>query len=109
VVLIVIISLIALFFLFHFLGKPRFWKLTRRYPIEAYNFFLENDCWFVVDGINNSEPPKDKRNWDGPFSLFLPNINKLIQIYGKYPDFEKSEVEFIKIFTNRENQNVQTE
>jgi hypothetical protein len=97
-IIIVIISLVVLYTILHFLGKPNFWKLTRKYPDEAYNFFLENDCWFVVDGVNNSGPPKDKNNWIGPFSLFLPNINKLIKIYGKSAEYEKSEEEFIRKF-----------
>lgn len=97
-IIVVIISLVILYTILHFLGKPSFWKLTRKYPIEAYNFFLENDCWFVVDGINNSEPPKDKHNWDGPFSLFLPNDNKRIKVYGKSPEYEESENVFLKKF-----------
>jgi hypothetical protein len=96
-IIIVIISLIVLYAILHFLGKPSFWKLTRKHPIEAYNFFLENDCWFVVDSVNNFDPPIDGNNWDGPFSLFLPNINKRIKIYGKSPEYLKSEEEFIKM------------
>ncbi len=44
---VIILSIIVLYSILHFFGKPNFWKLTRKDPFEAYNFFLENDCCFI--------------------------------------------------------------
>lgn len=94
----IIIAIVLLYIVLHFSGMPTFWKLTRKHPVEAYDFFLSNDCWFVVDGVNNTEPPKDRKNWDGPFTLFLPNIKNRIKVYGKSPYYEKSQEEFVRLY-----------
>jgi len=92
----IFITIIAAFLYFHFKGNPKFWRLTRKYPEEAYRFFYENDAWFVADGIHNpigSKPPSGE--WDGPFRIIVPGIG-LIKIYGKAETSNESEKEFIK-------------
>jgi len=79
-------------------GNSRFWKLVRKYPLKAYKFFKENDCWYVIHPDENSNKPAEG-NWTGPFFTNIPNIGR-IKIYGKAGQFETKQEEFIKRFEN---------
>jgi hypothetical protein len=82
-------------------GNLSFWKIANRYPEEAYNFFLNNDTWHVIDNINNVDPPTKDENWDGPFRLFIPSINRTVKIYGKTDSYFESQEDFKNYIDHR--------
>lgn len=98
----IFIGIIVLIFLYWFFilrpGRLDFWKLAGKYPDEAYDLFKSQDCWVVFE----EELPTDyysivpKEDWTGPFRLYVPKIgNKIVYVFGKYPDFEKEQEIFI--------------
>lgn len=80
-------------------GRLDFWKIASNYPDKAYDFFAANDCWKVFeDGLpDDYQAFVPKELWTGPFRLRVPKLgNKLIHIFGRHPDFEDSQNDFMK-------------
>ena len=98
-ILLLIAVLIFLYWLFILRpGRVDFWKIASKYPDDAYDFFKSKECWKVFEG----DLPVDyrsivpKEDWTGPFRLSIPKIgNRMIHVFGKYPDFEQSQNEFV--------------
>ena len=78
-------------------GNLKFWKVAQAHPEEAYAFFKRNPCFVVFD----SEPPGGYRaslpsgEWDGPFKLPVPSQNRVITIYGRSPEYQAAQENFI--------------
>jgi len=94
----IIIIIILYWFL---ILKPRrlnFWKIVHKFPDDAYDLFISNRCWKVFQDALPLDylsivPEKD---WIGPYRLQVPKLgNKLIYVFGKYPDCEPSQKEFV--------------
>ena len=95
-----IIVILAFLYWFFILrpGRLDFWKIAGKYPDEAFDFFRSKECWKVFEGNlpddYRSIVPKD--DWTGPFRLWIPKIgNKVIYVFGKYPDFEQAQKDFM--------------
>ena len=79
-------------------GNLKFWKLANAHPEEAYSFFSANDCFVVFE----SEPPGGYRasllagEWDGPFKLSVPSKGRVVTIYGRVPEYENAQENFIR-------------
>jgi|LQYC01.1.fsa_nt_gi hypothetical protein len=79
-------------------GNLKFWKIVNGHPEEAYYFFKGNDCFMVFD----SEPPGGYRanlppgEWDGPFKLPVPSKNSVVTIYGRSPEYQTAQEDFIR-------------
>ena len=80
-------------------GNDKFWKYVKKNPIEAYDFFMNNDCWFVIHPNEFKSKPTEG-NWSGPYLVLVPGIGRL-KIYGKEEEFEKKQQEFIEMIENR--------
>ena len=89
------------FLYYHFVlvksGNLKFWKVAHAYPEEAYAFFKRNDCFVVFDckppgGYKTNLPPG---NWDGPFKLQVPSQNRVVTIYGRSPEYQAAQENFI--------------
>ncbi|MFH1861985.1 MAG: hypothetical protein ABH878_04150 [bacterium] len=103
-----IILAIALAVLYYFFilrpGRLDFWKLAAKYPDCAFDFFQQRDCWKVFldkpeSGYSNALPPG---KWDGPFRLAVPQLGgKVVTIYGRIPNYEKSQQEFMNNKTTK--------
>lgn len=98
-ILIIIAILILLYWLFIVRpGRLDFWKIASKYPDEAYDFFMSKGCWKVFeeslpDDYRSLVPKED---WTGPFRLWIPKLgNKMIYVFGRYPDFEPAQNEFM--------------
>ena len=76
-------------------GNDKFWKLVNKYPTEAYDFLISNDCLFVIHPNELKIKPKDG-NWTGPYFVPVPKIG-ILKIYGKENEFEFKQQEFIKM------------
>ena len=89
---------------FHFTGKPGFWKLTRKFPEEALQFFeSEPENWLVFydkpqGGYRSVAPLKQ---WSGPFSLHVPRLPNNVVIYGRQSQIEVSQERFVALMKSR--------
>lgn len=92
-IIIILISFVILYFLVKN-GNDKFWKLVSKRQFEAYDFFIKNDCWFVIHPGEKIEKPSDS-NWIGPFFVIIVGIGRL-KIYGKKGCYEKKQEEFIQ-------------
>src|SRR4030042_936912 len=97
-ILIIIVIIIFLYWFFILRsGKLDFWKIASKYPDEAYDFFRSKECWKVFEenlpDNYRSLVPKD--DWSGPFRLWIPRLEKMIYIFGRYSDFEQAQNEFM--------------
>ncbi len=82
-------------------GNPAFWRLVARYPNDAYEWFMAEDCWVVVDPQDpSSREPAPRSDFDGPFLLWVPKLGgKKLRIYGQHAMIEESERQFIERIT----------
>lgn len=98
----VLIIIIVLIFLYWFVilrpGRLDFWKMASKYPDDVYDFFISRGCWKIFeDGLpDDYRSIVPKKEWDGPFRIIIPKIgNKMIYVFGKYPEFELAQNEFM--------------
>lgn len=86
----------------HFMGKPKFWKLTRKYPAEALHMFRTEDCWRVFEsepiGGFKSQLPGAASEWTGPLRVLDPSTGALVVVFGKSPEMEVSQDRFVQRF-----------
>ena len=75
----------------HFAGKPDFWKLTRKHPFEAWQFFNNHPAWFIEDKPLNADVV-------GPFRVLNPLDGNLVRIYCLTSQLDSSQAEFMKKF-----------
>ena len=93
-IFIIFITLGIIYYIFFTGGNDKFWHLVNKYPVQAYDFFINNDCWYVVHPGEHVDKPSNG-NWAGPFFIYVPNIGKL-KIYGRIGEFEQKQEEFKK-------------
>jgi len=97
-IIIILFALTAIYFLVKS-GNNKFWQLVNKNQFAAYDFFINNDCWFVIHPGEKLEKPSNG-NWSGPFFVPIPGIGRL-KVYGKENEFEKKQQEFIEMIENR--------
>lgn len=99
-----IIIVVAGFLYYRFVlvkgGNLKFWKFAKAHPEEAYSFFMGNDAFVVfegkpTDGYKSNLPSGE---WDGPFKLHVPSINKFVTIYGRPPEYQTAQENFMRSF-----------
>lgn len=96
----IIIGIVMVFLYFMIKkGNGKFWKHVNKNPLEAYDFFINNDCWFVIHPNEFKSKPKNC-DWSGPFFVLVPGIGRL-KVYGKEDEFEMKQQEFIDMIENR--------
>ena len=97
-----IIIVVAGFLYYRFVlvkhGNLNFWKLAKNHPEDAYSFFTGDDSFVIFD----SKPPDGFRanlpsgEWDGPFRLHIPSRNKFVTIFGRAPEYQIAQEEFMR-------------
>jgi hypothetical protein len=103
-----IFALIIAILLFYIFLKRRgnfdFWKLIAKFPDEAYDFFINEGSWivFVEKPGTNFQDALPEGEWDGPFRLVVPSINRIVYIFGRVPDYHESQKEFKKRFAGNQ-------
>lgn len=88
----IIITIIILAFLFYYFvmvknGNLSFWKKANKKADLVYNELLDDEAWL----IDNNSIQIDKKNYAGPFLLYIPSLKKTIKFYGKVGQFEESQ------------------
>jgi len=81
-------------------GNLKFWKFAKAHPEEAYSFFISNDAFVAfedkpTDGYKANLPSGE---WDGPFKLHVPSVNKFVTIYGRPPEYQNEQKNFMRSF-----------
>jgi len=85
--ILVIISAAIIYFIYIKYGNLSFWSKAAKNPDFVYQYLLKDDAWIIDDGLSNM----DKNEFDGPFSLYIPSIDKTIKFYGKVGEYEDSQ------------------
>ena len=102
--IIIVIAVIAGFLYYRFIlvkhGNLKFWKFVNAHPEEAYSFFMDNDAFVIfdnkpIDGYKANLPSGD---WDGPFKIYVPSKYKVVTIYGRHPEFQIAQKDFMRSF-----------
>ena len=70
-----------------------------KYPDEAYEWFIKEDCWVVIDPQSGSTETPALEDYNGPFRLCVPKLNgKMVTIYGRFDEIEDSQERFLKLY-----------
>lgn len=95
-ILIIVMAIAVVFYFLTKSGNHKFWKLVNKYPLQAYDFFINNDCWLVIHPGDNVSKPSTG-DWTGPFFVVIQGIGRL-KIYGRTGAFKQKQAEFEKQF-----------
>jgi hypothetical protein len=101
IALAIIVAAIVVAAVFLRLHKRGFWSIASKHPDAAYDFFRANVCWRVFEeGLpKHYRKIVPKPHWSGPYHLIVPKIgHKTIHVFGKHPDFSRSQAEFLNKF-----------
>ncbi len=88
---------LVLWYALYRIGRPRFWRVASKHPDEAYDWFVREQCWIVVDPDDaDPDKPEPRSDYSGPFMLWVPKLGwKRVIIYGKHDEIEDSERRFL--------------
>ena len=89
----------AVWFFFFKKGNLKFWKVASKYPNEAYEWFIREECWIVIDLQSSATEKPDPREFNGPFWLKVPKLGgRIVNIYGHFDEIEDSQKRFLKTY-----------
>lgn len=91
---------LGLFLRPYFKGQEvQFWKLTARFPDDAYDWFVsESQSWLVADETNQEADRPSRENYVGPFRLAVPKLGgKVVTVYGRRDSIEDSQRRFAEM------------
>lgn len=78
-------------------GNPKFWHIAADHPDAAYDWFVEEDCWVVLDS-ESAQRPEPRGDFVGPFKLWIPKLGgRWVTIYGLRGQIEDSERRLVEI------------
>lgn len=97
------VALFTTWYILYRVGNPTFWKLASKCPNDAYDWFMAEDCWVVVDSEDlNSCAPELGGDHTGPFMLWIPKLGgRHVTIYGRNDEIEGSQRRFMEQFGGR--------
>ncbi len=77
-------------------GNIPFWKLASKYPDTAFDWFISEDCWVVVETDESAPGP----NYTGPFRFAVPKLGgKMIKVYAREDEIENSQRRFVERYS----------
>ncbi|MEX0877398.1 MAG: hypothetical protein WDZ40_00870 [Candidatus Spechtbacterales bacterium] len=88
-IIIPIIILVVLYYYFVIVkrGNISFWKDAAKHPDFVYEQLSKDDAWVIYDGTSHP----NKKDFVGPFRLYVPSLQKSVKFYGKEGQYEESE------------------
>lgn len=90
-----VVVVIVIFYALHRRGSPNFWKLASKHPDEAYDWFMSDDAWTVVQPGDQARKPDPSSDYAGPFFLWIPKLGgQRITIYGHHERMRHSQEQF---------------
>lgn len=94
---------LILFVISYFMGAPGFWKLTRKYPLEALEMFRSEDCWriFETKPTGGYQLPGGMQAWTGPFTVLDPRSGQLLTVFCRASEIDTSQERFVQKFKDR--------
>ncbi len=92
-----VLVLVGIWYWLSKLGSYDFWKVAAKHPNEAYDWFMVDGAWAVVDPDDPmSMRPEPREEYDGPNWLWIPKLGgRRISIWGRIDSFEASQKRFI--------------
>jgi hypothetical protein len=72
-----------------------FWKLASDIPDQAYDWFLNDPCWVVLDPPSGRSEKPDLNQYNGGFFIFVRSLGRKIFVYGRFDLIEDSQRRFI--------------
>lgn len=100
----------VVWFIFFRKGNIGFWKLASKYPNEAYDWFMKEDCWIVIEPQSGQIDKPDPNEFNGPFRLNVPKLGgKVVTIYGRFDEIEESQERFLKLNGRKPSKTTDTE
>lgn len=103
IAILIIASVVLYWFFILRPGRLDFWKFAAKHPDAAYDHFMSSPCWKVFENQlpENYRSIVPKIEWVGPFRLIVPKLgNKTIHVFGKHPEFDQSQSDFVKKWRN---------
>lgn len=82
--MIAIVLVIALYLVIVKNGKLGFWRKASKRPNFVYEQLVRSDAWELDDG----KTKLNKKEYDGPFLLYVPKLNKTVKFFGKVGKYE---------------------
>ncbi len=93
------IYLLVLLILWRFVmvrqGALGFWQVAARMPDKAFDWFLSDDTWTVVDPEHPVESLRSRDDLVGPFKLAVPKVRRLVTLYADAERLEASQAAFL--------------
>ena len=87
------------------MGDTLFLRLISRYPDAAYDWFMAEECWLVIEHGEHKAGLIDKPEPDGysaPFTLVVPKLNgRVVVVYGRLCAAEESKRRFTERYGGR--------
>lgn len=91
-ILIAALAIIFYYFVMVKNGNLSFWKKAAKKPDFVYDLLINDEAWLIDDGTTVI----NKKEVDGPFMLYVPNLGKSVKFYGKIGRYENSQKEIEK-------------
>ena len=95
-VLITILVLLIYYFVVVRNGNLKFWKIISKNPDLFFSLIESDPAWFIDNG--DSVRNISLNDYDGPYFLFIPSLQKTIKFYGKIGSYETSQKNILDKF-----------
>lgn len=105
------IGLLVLFLLWRTVmvryGGLGFWQVAARSPDDAYDWFLSDDTWTVVDPVQPGAEPAMRSGDDddllGPFKLAVPKLDTVVKVVARADRIDASQAAFMAAHRTEED------
>ncbi len=77
-------------------GSLGFWQVVARMPDEAFDWFVSDDTWTVVDPTQPGvESMRSRDDLVGPFKLAVPKVGGIVTLFAQADRIEASQAAFM--------------
>ena len=77
-------------------GALGFWQVAARIPDEAFDWFVSDDTWTVVDpGQPGAESLRSRDELVGPFKLAVPKADRVVTLFADANRIDASQAAFL--------------
>jgi len=77
-------------------GALGFWQVAGRMPDEAFDWFISDDAWVVVDPRRpHAQSDHSRDGFVGPFKLVVPKVGGVVTLYADADRIDESQAAFL--------------